>query len=88
MKPDYMFMELKGSSQFKMMNMYTQVIEIFGDAKVNEYRFPYKARQSQATSQATRQATDKPQAKLRVKLRAKLQGSPTKLRTDLPPFQP
>jgi hypothetical protein len=61
MKPDYVFIGLKGSSQFKMMNMYTQAIEIFGDAKVNEYRFPYKARQSQAmrqaTSQATRQAT-------------------------------
>jgi hypothetical protein len=40
-----------------MINMYTQAIEIFEDAKVNEYRFPYKARQRQATSQATRQAT-------------------------------
>jgi hypothetical protein len=57
MKPDYVFMGLKGSSQFKMMNMHTQAIKIFGDAKVNEYRFPYKARQSQATRQATRQAT-------------------------------
>ena len=37
--------------------MYTQAIELFGDAKVNEYRFPYKARQSQATSQAASQAT-------------------------------
>jgi hypothetical protein len=54
MKPDYVFIGLKGSSQFKMMNMYTQAIEIFGDAKVNEYRFPYKARQSQAVSQTTR----------------------------------
>jgi hypothetical protein len=40
-----------------MMNMYTQAIKIFGDAKVNEYRFLYKARQSQATSQAASQAT-------------------------------
>jgi hypothetical protein len=57
MKPDYVFIGLKESSQFKMINMYTQAIEIFGDAKVNEYRFPYKARQSQAMRQATSQAT-------------------------------
>jgi hypothetical protein len=54
MKPDYVLIGLKGSSQFKIMNMYTQAIEIFRDAKVNEYRFLYKARQSQAVSQATR----------------------------------
>ena len=51
MKPDYVFMGLKGSSQFKMMNLHTQAIKLFGDAKVNEYRFPYRARQVQATSQ-------------------------------------
>jgi hypothetical protein len=34
--------------------MYTQAIEIFEDAKVNKYRFLYKARQSQTVSQATR----------------------------------
>jgi hypothetical protein len=39
------------------MNLYTQAIKLFGDAKVNKYRFPYKARQRQAMSQAASQAT-------------------------------
>jgi hypothetical protein len=47
-------LEKHPKNQFKIMNMHTQAIEIFRDAKVNEYRFPYKARQSQAVSQATR----------------------------------
>jgi hypothetical protein len=51
------FIGLKGSSQFKMINIHTQAIKIFGDTKVNKYRFLYKARQSQATSQAASQAT-------------------------------
>ena len=41
MKPDYVFLGLKGSSQFKLMNLYTQAIELFGDTEMNEYRFPY-----------------------------------------------
>jgi hypothetical protein len=56
-KPDYVFIGLEGSSQFKIINIHTQVIEIFGDTKVNKYRFPYKARQSQTMSQAASQAT-------------------------------
>jgi hypothetical protein len=62
MKPDYVFMGLKGSSQFKVMNLYTQAIKLLEDAKVNEYRFPYKASQMQATCHATRlmnQATNR-----------------------------
>jgi len=34
-----------------MINLHTQAIELFGDAKVNKYRFSYKARQVQAISQ-------------------------------------
>jgi len=49
MKPDYVFIGLKGSSQFKIINLHTQAIELFGDAKVNEYRFPYRAPRVQAT---------------------------------------
>ena len=37
-------MGLKGSSQFKIINLYTQAIELFRDAKVNKYRFPYRVR--------------------------------------------
>ena len=59
MKPDYVFIGLKGSSQFKIINLHTQAIELFGDAKVNKYRFLYKAT-SQATGQATSQATSRP----------------------------
>jgi hypothetical protein len=57
MKPDYVFIRLKRSSQFKIINIHTQAIKLFRDAKVNKYRFPYKARQRQATSQTTSQAT-------------------------------
>ena len=31
------------------MNLHTQVIKLFRDAKVNKYRFPYRAPQVQAT---------------------------------------
>jgi hypothetical protein len=61
-----------------MINMHTQAIKIFEDAKVNKYRFPYKARQRQATSQAasqamrlTSQATNRPTSPLTSNIQTK-----------------
>ena len=48
-KPNYIFIKLKGNNEFKIINLYTQAIKLFGDTKVNKYRFPYKAYQVQAT---------------------------------------
>jgi len=42
------------------MNLYTQAIELFGDAKANEYRFPYRVPQVQAISQAANQPKPSP----------------------------
>jgi len=40
-----------------MINLYTQAIKLFGDTKVNKYRFPYRAPWVQAISQAIKYAT-------------------------------
>jgi hypothetical protein len=39
-KPSYVFIGMEGSKVWKLLNMHTHLVEKFGDAEFNEYRFP------------------------------------------------
>jgi hypothetical protein len=40
-KLDYIFIGIEGSKVFKLMNLHSKLIESYGDAKFDEYRFPW-----------------------------------------------
>jgi hypothetical protein len=41
-KPKYVFIRMQGSKIYKLFNLVTQVVEKYGDADFDEYRFPLR----------------------------------------------
>src|SRR5271155_3929388 len=51
-KPGYVFIRMQGSQIYKLFNSVTQVVEKYGDADFDEYRFPLCQHQLEMRSAA------------------------------------